>query len=81
MTAGQSYHLNVEYVWKGDSPWRTLRLGGMTAIPADPVAEAAKLAAESDVAIVFAGLTDEWESEGFDRLDMELRGDQVELIK
>ena len=39
------------------------------------------LAADSDVAIVFAGLTDEWESEGFDRPDMELPGDQAQLIE
>jgi beta-glucosidase len=39
------------------------------------------LAAKSDVAIVFAGLTREWESEGFDRPDMELPGDQVKLIE
>jgi len=39
------------------------------------------LAAECDAAIVFAGLTDEWESEGFDRPDMELPGDQAKLIE
>jgi len=40
-----------------------------------------KLAAESDVALVFVGLSDEWESESFDRADMELPGRQVELIE
>jgi len=39
------------------------------------------LASRSDVAIVVAGLTDEWESEGFDRVDMELPGSQAELIE
>jgi len=39
------------------------------------------LASRSDVAIVFAGLTDDWESEGFDRPDMELPGRQAELIE
>jgi beta-glucosidase len=33
------------------------------------------------VTIVFAGLTNEWESEEFDRPDMELPGDQVKLIE
>jgi beta-glucosidase len=47
----------------------------------DPVGRAADLAAESDVALVFVGLSDEWESEGHDRADMELPGGQVELIE
>jgi beta-glucosidase len=40
--------------------------------------EAAKTA---DVAIVVAGLTKEWEAEGFDRVNMDLPGDQNELIE
>jgi beta-glucosidase len=39
-----------------------------------------KLAAESDVAIVFAGLGEEWESEGYDRNDIVLPDVQNELI-
>jgi beta-glucosidase len=81
VTAGQSRHLKVEYAWQGDSRWRSLRLGGAPAISADSIDKAAELASRSDVAIVFAGLTDEWESEGFDRPDMELPGDQVKLIE
>ena len=81
MTAGQSRRLKVEYAWRGDVRWRMLRLGGMPAISPDSIDDAVKLAARSDVAVVFAGLTDEWESEGFDRPDMEFRGDQVELIE
>ena len=47
----------------------------------DTIAAAVALAARSDVAILFAGLTNEWESENYDRTDMELRGAQVELIE
>jgi beta-glucosidase len=57
-----------------------LRVGGASKVPADSIQQAVALAAKSDVAIVFAGLTNEWESEGFDRPDMELPGDQAELI-
>jgi beta-glucosidase len=39
------------------------------------------LAQTADVAIVYAGLTAEWESEGFDRADMKLPGGQDELIR
>ena len=81
MTAGQAYRLTVEYAFVGDAHWRTLRLGCAPAVPPDVVEAAVELASRSDVAIVIAGLTDEWESEGFDRVDMELPGRQVELIE
>ncbi|MBN1138465.1 MAG: glycoside hydrolase family 3 C-terminal domain-containing protein [Anaerolineae bacterium] len=81
MTAGRAYRLTVEYAFEGDSHWRTLRLGCAPAVPADAMEAAVELASKSDVAIVVAGLTDEWESEGFDRVDMELPGRQAELIE
>ncbi len=81
MAAGQPYRLRIEYGWEGESQWRAVRLGGTLPMPSDPIADAVALAQKSDVAIVFAGLTDEWESEGGDRQDMELCGDQVELIE
>ena len=43
--------------------------------------EAVKLAAESDVAVVFAGLTDLFESEGFDRTHMGIPNCQNQLIE
>lgn len=81
LTAGQAHELRVEYASAPGSRWRNLRLGCMLKPPADPLAEAVALAARSDVAIVFAGLTHEWESEGFDRPDMELPGEQARLIE
>lgn len=47
----------------------------------DSLGRAAALAAAADVALVFAGLSGEWESEGFDRPDMDLPGLQNELIE
>lgn len=41
---------------------------------------AEKLAASSDVAIVVAGLSPDWESEGFDRPTLDMPGKQNELI-
>jgi beta-glucosidase len=81
MEAGRSYPIQIEYSWAGGAHWRTLFLGCLPPFPADSIERAAALAARSDVAIVCAGLTNEWESEGHDRADMELRGDQVELIE
>jgi beta-glucosidase len=45
------------------------------------IADAVKLAKKADIVIVVAGLTGEWESEGFDRVNMKLPGDQDKLIK
>ena len=39
------------------------------------------MAAESDAALIFVGLNDDWESEGYDRPDMELVGEQVAVIE
>jgi beta-glucosidase len=46
----------------------------------DLLQRAVKVAASADVAIVFAGLTEKHESEGFDRKDMDLPAAQNELI-
>jgi beta-glucosidase len=78
---GQSVPLVLEYSSGLGSRWRALRLGCLPATPDDPIAAAVDAAAAADVAIVFAGLTNEWESEGFDRPDMRLPGGQDELIR
>ncbi len=80
LQAGKPVSLQVEYVTDPNSRWRTLRLGCMPPVPDDPIQAAVDLAARAEVAIVVAGLTREWESEGFDRADMRLVGQQDELI-
>ncbi|AEF82048.1 glycoside hydrolase family 3 C-terminal domain-containing protein [Leadbettera azotonutricia] len=45
------------------------------------IAEAAKLAGEKDSAVVFAGLPDEYESEGFDRASMDMSESHNKLIE
>lgn len=72
--------LTVEYVTDQNSRGRWLRLGCTPVLAADPIQAAADLAARCDVAIVVAGLTREWETEGLDRPDMRLVGQQDELI-
>ena len=81
LDAGETMALVVEYSNSGNSRGRSVRLGCLPPLPADPIGEAVALAAEADVAIVYAGLTAEWESEGFDRPDMRLPGAQDELIR
>ncbi len=45
------------------------------------VAEAAKIAADADVAVVFIGLTDAFESEGFDREHMRIPENHTALLE
>jgi len=80
MTAGITYDLTVEYSRNEESMY-TIQVGCHIPLAADAMSKAVDLAARSDVAIVFAGLPDRYESEGYDRPDMELTGDQVALIK
>ncbi len=77
---GHELAVTVEFASTPGPRWRFLSLG-CTTPGAEPSIEGAVAAArESDVAIVVAGLTPEWESEGFDRLDLRLPGDQDELV-
>ncbi len=57
-----------------------LHLGAAGPVTTDLVAEAVAVAADSDLAIVVVGTTEEWESEGWDRADIALPGRQDELI-
>jgi len=83
MEAGKSYNIKVEYRRNPEREWpiRRIRLGCEIPLPGDPMARAADIAAQSDVALVFVGTSEEYESEGFDREDMDLPGAQVELIE
>jgi beta-glucosidase len=47
----------------------------------EEIAKAVKLAADSDVAVVVVGTTSEVETEGLDRKDLELPGNQNELVR
>jgi len=81
MQSGQAYALRVEYKWEGDPHWRSLALGYLPPHADDLMSEALEIAAQSDVVVVLAGLTSEWESESFDRPDMLLPGEQNKLIE
>ncbi|MBT6811363.1 MAG: beta-glucosidase, partial [Anaerolineae bacterium] len=81
LEAGETYPIKVEYASMPGGRWRTIRLGCLPPQPADPIADAVKLAKSSDVAVIFAGLTAEWESEGQDRINMDLPSEQNELIE
>jgi beta-glucosidase len=80
MNAGQKYAIKVEYNWEGNPLWRSLSVSHMTPHAADLMAEAVEMAKRAEVVVLVAGLTGEWEAEGFDRVDMKLPGEQDELI-
>ena len=81
MNAGQAYALKVEFCWQGDPRWRSVRLGLLPPQSDDLIADAVALAKRCDVVILVAGLTDQWETEGADRVNMDLPGAQNGLIE
>jgi beta-glucosidase len=76
-----------------DNPWDALVEAGVraeyaagyrldSAVPDEAlVAEAAELAAGKDAAVIFTGLPDEYESEGFDRASMDMPESHNRLIE
>jgi beta-glucosidase len=77
---GVGQDLTIEYIFNDDSHWRTVRLALFPPLAEDPIATAEAMAREADAVVIVAGLTNEWESEGYDRVDMRLPGEQDLLI-
>lgn len=75
---GKSYDLLIEY----NEQWYVsiMKLGGEAPNP-DKFREATEAARHADVAIVVVGTDETIEKEGIDRADLNLPGDQEELIK
>jgi len=80
LEAGRTYDYALEYSSEGAYMMLGVRGGCFMPLGDDAIDQAVALASESDAALVFVGLTGEWESEGFDRPDMELVGQQNELV-
>lgn len=73
--------LSLEFAKAEAIPMAAVRLGCLPPVPADALERAVALAASSDFAIVCVGFGGQWQSEGFDRPDMELPGKQNTLIE
>ncbi len=80
LSAGQKVEIEVEISSENVTMMNSVRLGCMPPVPADPIAEAVKAAQSADVAVVFVGTSQEWETEGGDQVDMELPGEQNALV-
>ncbi len=77
LEAGREYDLLLEYFEAKGSA--VIRLG-WTPPQEDETASAVQAARESDVAVVFVGLTKQFEGEGMDKRNLDLPGPQAELI-
>lgn len=81
LETGKEYAFKVEMRKADNMHWASVRAGmAYRPEPDDRIQQATELAARSDVAIVFAGQPENYETEGTDRLDMDLAGRQNELI-
>jgi beta-glucosidase len=81
---GKDYKIRLEYVKAPENANGGLILHFGVAKGTDlsgQVEKAVKLAASSDVAIIFAGMSRRIETEGTDRADLDLPGNQAELIR
>ena len=81
LEGGRTYLITIEYVSELDLRWRMVRLGVQPSQSTNILKEAIDLAADCDAALILAGLSPEWESEGFDRESLKLPGDQDDLIQ
>ncbi|KAJ0421208.1 putative beta-glucosidase J [Aspergillus carlsbadensis] len=92
LEAGQQHRILVEFSTAPTSKLKHhgvvsfgpggVRLGGCRKLDADlAIQEAVRLAAESEQVVVCVGLSGDWESEGFDRPNMDLPGRTDDLVK
>jgi beta-glucosidase len=79
MQAGQPRDVRVEFHKKANR--NSIRLEWEIPGKADPIAEAVEIASESDVAIVFGGLSNLYEGGMQDRESLQLPEEQNELIR
>jgi beta-glucosidase len=80
LVAGTEHELVVDMVCD-HLPVAGFRLGALRPEVADAMARAVDAAAAADDAIVVVGANGQWETEGSDRRDLRLIGDQEELLR
>ncbi len=80
LRAGRGCLVEVEYSKQGSPVAGGIRVGILPPMPDDAMERAVEAARESDAAIVVVGLDADWETEGSDRVNLELPGRQAELV-
>jgi beta-glucosidase len=81
LESGSSHPFVVEFSVDSGRDMTGLRIGARARPPADAVARAARAARDADVAVVLVGYDGGWESEGADRPNLDLPGDQDDLVR
>jgi beta-glucosidase len=84
LEGGRSYPLQVEYIRQAEVAWPHMQLRfapDMSAEADDQLARAVEAARQADVALVFVGYPQGYETEGSDRPNMRLTGRQDELVQ
>ena len=81
LDAGRPVELVIEFANIGAGLISGVMVGWSPAPPDELIDRAAEAAARADVAVVVVGTGAEWESEGFDRVSMDLPGAQDELVE
>ncbi|MFM8311149.1 MAG: glycoside hydrolase family 3 C-terminal domain-containing protein, partial [Ilumatobacteraceae bacterium] len=82
LAAGRTYTLAVEA--RHHATGRAIagvNIGALAPEHGDPVDDAVALAGSADLSVVVVGTNDDWESEGWDRADIDLPGRQDELVR
>jgi beta-glucosidase len=80
LDAGLACEIEVECPYLEYDMMRGMTVGVHSPPVGDSIVQAADAAAAADVAIVVVGTNDEWETEGEDRIGMDLPGRQDELV-
>ncbi|MEO5841845.1 MAG: glycoside hydrolase family 3 C-terminal domain-containing protein [Acidimicrobiales bacterium] len=81
LSQDRDHHVMVEYVSAPGGPLQGIIVGLRARPPSDLIERAVAAARTADAVIVVVGTSDEWESEGFDRLSLHLPGEQDELVR
>lgn len=81
LIAGRAYQIVLEFQQPRGQSFSGMRFGLLDPQPVDKLERAVRLAAQADVALVFAGLSGEWDAEGFDRPTLDLPAEQNALIQ
>lgn len=82
LEAGRSYAVVIEFATKDVATLGLAAFAAGISLPLGDaaIAEAARLAAEAETALVFVGRNGEWDTEGSDLTSIELPGRQNELV-
>jgi beta-glucosidase len=83
LEGGNTYRIEVDYAHRQRGPFglKAVRIGVELPLGEAAMQRAVDLAAASDAAVVCAGLSGEWDTEGRDRTNIDLTGPQDELIR